>query len=205
MWTADREQKQIIVSAKRHGSKPFAAEGRAPPKALRCPAIRSCVSRPAQQRKRPTILLNTEISQSEPAARPKLLVMEFWGLGDLTFSTPLLQRAAPLWDVTLVSKEHARPLLGPSFPGLRFVALRCPLVGLSRQIQALEMGLARALRFDRAPAPRAIRRRRFRASTIRAITCSCGLSAPARRYGFPLEGQQRFPHRSAPSLEAETA
>src|SRR5580698_7750040 len=52
--------------------------------------------------------------------------MEFWGLGDLTFTTPLLREAEKTWDVTLAGKEYARPLLEPSFPGVSFVPYDAP-------------------------------------------------------------------------------
>jgi len=52
--------------------------------------------------------------------------MEFWGLGDLTFSTPLLHAAAADWEVTLVGKAHARPLLEPTFPGVKFIEYDAP-------------------------------------------------------------------------------
>ena len=51
----------------------------------------------------------------------KILVLELWGLGDLTFSTLLIEAALKAGDeVHLVGKEHARPLLEPTFPSLRF-------------------------------------------------------------------------------------
>jgi heptosyltransferase-2 len=60
------------------------------------------------------------------ASRPKLLVLEFWGLGDLTFSTPVLRAAMERYDITLVGKAHARPLLAPTFPGIEFLAYDAP-------------------------------------------------------------------------------
>ena len=51
----------------------------------------------------------------------KILVLELWGLGDLTFSTVLLRGALQEGDeVHLVGKSHARPLLEPTFPSIRF-------------------------------------------------------------------------------------
>ena len=58
--------------------------------------------------------------------RPKLLVLEFWGLGDLTFATPLLRAAQERYDITLVGKAHAAQLLQPSFPGVRFITFDAP-------------------------------------------------------------------------------
>lgn len=54
----------------------------------------------------------------------KILVLELWGLGDLTFSTVFLQSALQAGDeVHLLGKNHARALLEPSFPQVRFFSL----------------------------------------------------------------------------------
>lgn len=58
--------------------------------------------------------------------RPKLLVLEFWGLGDLTFATPLLRAAQERYDITLVGKPHAAPLLAATFPRIRFLTFDAP-------------------------------------------------------------------------------
>ena len=60
------------------------------------------------------------------STRPKLLVLEFWGLGDLTFATPLLRAAQERYDITLVGKVHATLLLQPSFPDIRFISFEAP-------------------------------------------------------------------------------
>jgi heptosyltransferase-2 len=51
----------------------------------------------------------------------KILIVELWGLGDLSFSTPLIAAALANGDeVHLVGKGHARTLLEPTFPAVRF-------------------------------------------------------------------------------------
>jgi ADP-heptose:LPS heptosyltransferase len=60
------------------------------------------------------------------AKRKKLLVLELWGLGDLTFSTPMLRAAVARYDVTLVGKAHAKPLLAATFPTIQFIAYDAP-------------------------------------------------------------------------------
>lgn len=42
--------------------------------------------------------------------KPKLLVIELWGLGDLVIATPFLQAASQRFDVTLLAKPYARDL-----------------------------------------------------------------------------------------------
>ncbi len=57
----------------------------------------------------------------------KLLVLELWGLGDLTLSTPLLHEAhAAGWEVHLTAKPYARALLEPTFPDLQFHCFDAP-------------------------------------------------------------------------------
>jgi len=63
---------------------------------------------------------------TEPTAKPKLLVLELWGIGDLTFATAFLRQAVERYDVTLVGKAHAQPLLAPTFPGIRFLTYDAP-------------------------------------------------------------------------------
>ncbi|GEM_PF-51812 len=51
----------------------------------------------------------------------KLLVLELWGLGDLTFSTVLIRKAVEAGEtVHVLGKPHAKPLLEPTFPSLKF-------------------------------------------------------------------------------------
>lgn len=133
------------------------------------------------------------MSDSLPSSvkRQKLLVLELWGLGDLTFATPLLRAAVEQYDVTLVGKPHARPLLEASFPGIRFIAYDAPwsayrgkyrlwawrwpmLVGLISRL--------RAGKFDAAVSVRNDPRDHLLMWLVNA----------RRRFGFPLKGSQRF-------------
>ncbi|MEI6350497.1 MAG: glycosyltransferase family 9 protein [Verrucomicrobiota bacterium] len=57
----------------------------------------------------------------------KILVFEFWGLGDLSFSTPVLKGALEAGcEVHLAGKHHARSLLAPTFPSIRFFSFDAP-------------------------------------------------------------------------------
>ena len=42
--------------------------------------------------------------------KPKLLIVELWGLGDLVIATPLLRTAAQRFDITLLAKPYALDL-----------------------------------------------------------------------------------------------
>lgn len=68
----------------------------------------------------------SELCSVPDAKRPKLLILELWGLGDLTFSTPMLREAVKHYDVTLVGKAHAKPLLEATFPEVTFITYEAP-------------------------------------------------------------------------------
>ena len=57
--------------------------------------------------------------------KPRLLVLELWGLGDLVIATPFLQAAAEKYSVTLLAKpfaEELRPRLWPAIEVIPFIA-----------------------------------------------------------------------------------
>lgn len=57
--------------------------------------------------------------------KPRLLVVELWGLGDLILATPFLRAASQRFDVTLLAKPHAaqlRPHFWPEVNVLPFTA-----------------------------------------------------------------------------------
>src|SRR5215470_3003493 len=58
--------------------------------------------------------------------RPKLLIVELWGLGDLVFATSLIAPAVHAFDVTLLGKPHARALLSVTFPQIKFIEWDAP-------------------------------------------------------------------------------
>jgi len=89
--------------------------------------------------------------------KPKLLVIELWGLGDLIIATPFLQAASERFDVTLVAKPYARDLQARFWTDVKVVPFiapwttfkhkyllwRWPWLGLVRLLSKL-----RAERFD---------------------------------------------------------
>ncbi len=57
--------------------------------------------------------------------KPKLLIIELWGLGDLAIATPFLRAAAGKFEVTLLAKPYAfdlRPRLWPEINVIPFTA-----------------------------------------------------------------------------------
>ena len=52
-------------------------------------------------------------------SKPKLLVVELWGIGDLAIATPFLRAAAERYQVTLLAKPHALELQARLWPEVR--------------------------------------------------------------------------------------
>jgi heptosyltransferase-2 len=61
-----------------------------------------------------------------PAVKPKLLIVELWGLGDLVIATPFLRAAAEKFDITLLAKPFALDLQPRLWPGVRVETFTAP-------------------------------------------------------------------------------
>lgn len=58
--------------------------------------------------------------------KPKLLIIELWGLGDLIIATPFLRAAAEKFEVTIVAKPYAYDLQPRFWPGVNIVPFVAP-------------------------------------------------------------------------------
>lgn len=58
--------------------------------------------------------------------KPKLLVVELWGLGDLVIATPFLQAASQKYAVTLLAKAYARDLQARFWPTVNVIPFSAP-------------------------------------------------------------------------------
>ena len=122
----------------------------------------------------------------------KILVLELWGIGDLTFSTLLIREALEAGDtVHLVGKQHARQLLEPTFPGLRFFELEAGWTKFRHKYNIWEWNWGALLRllwqlrkerYDIAVSARNDPRDHLLMALIGARRC----------YGFPHEGSGIF-------------
>ena len=131
--------------------------------------------------------------------KPRLLVLELWGLGDLVIATPFLRAAAEKYNVTLLAKPFAlelRPRLWPAVEVMPFTApwtafafgakynlLRWPWLEMLRLRRAL-----RAKNFDCAVSARWDPRNHFLMKTVGA----------RERLGFSRLKSQRYLTRDLP-------
>ena len=68
-----------------------------------------------------------QVSHSTPPCmKPKLLVVECWGLGDLAIATPFLQAACKRYDVTLLAKPYALDLQPRFWPEVKVIPFTAP-------------------------------------------------------------------------------
>jgi ADP-heptose:LPS heptosyltransferase len=72
------------------------------------------------------------------AFRPRLLVLELWGLGDLALAMPFLRTASQHAEVTLVAKPHAAPILRRFAPDIRLVPFTAPWTAFTGKYRFLE-------------------------------------------------------------------
>jgi ADP-heptose:LPS heptosyltransferase len=65
-------------------------------------------------------------SSSTPDLRPRLLVVELWGVGDVALAVPFLREASRHTRVTLLAKPHAAPLVRRFCPEVEHVSFTAP-------------------------------------------------------------------------------
>lgn len=58
--------------------------------------------------------------------KPKLLIVELWGLGDLVIGTPFMRAAVQKYDVTLLAKPYAVQLQQRLWPGVQVAPFVAP-------------------------------------------------------------------------------
>ena len=69
--------------------------------------------------------------------KPKLLVIELWGVGDLAIATPFLRAASEQYDVTLLARPYARDLQVRLWPAVRVVPFTAPWTAFQHKYRLL--------------------------------------------------------------------
>ncbi len=78
--------------------------------------------------------------------KPKLLVVELWGLGDLVIATPFLQAASQRYQVTLLAKPYALDLQVRFWPGVEVVPFIAPWTAFKHKYRLWVWSWAEMLR-----------------------------------------------------------
>jgi ADP-heptose:LPS heptosyltransferase len=69
--------------------------------------------------------------------KPKLLVVELWGLGDLVIATPFLRAASERFSVTLLAKPYAKDLQERFWTGVTVVPFTAPWTAFKHKYRVL--------------------------------------------------------------------
>jgi heptosyltransferase-2 len=65
--------------------------------------------------------------------RPRLLVIELWGVGDLVIATPFIQAASKRYDVTVLAKPYAKELQARLWPAANVYPFIAPWTAFTRK------------------------------------------------------------------------
>jgi ADP-heptose:LPS heptosyltransferase len=81
--------------------------------------------------------------------KPKLLVVELWGLGDLVIATPFLQAASERYAVTILAKPYANDLQARLWPAIKVVPFVAPWTAFKHKYRLLRWPWGEILRLRR--------------------------------------------------------
>jgi heptosyltransferase-2 len=84
-----------------------------------------------------------------PATKPRLLIIELWGLGDLVIATPFLRAAAERYEVTVVAKPYGEDLQSRLWPEVKVVPFVAPWTAFRRKYRLLSWPWLRMIRLGR--------------------------------------------------------
>ncbi len=135
-------------------------------------------------------LPNPEFRQPVSVVKPKLLVVELWGLGDLAIATPFLRAASEKFDVTLLAKPFALDLQAHFWSAVRVIPFTAPWTAFKQKyrffswpwLDIFRLGKLRAERFQVGLSARWDPRDHILLRLVRA----------RKRLGFPRVGSQVF-------------
>jgi len=81
--------------------------------------------------------------------KPKLLIVELWGLGDLVIATPFIRAVAERYDVTLLAKPFALDLQPRLWPEVKVVTFTAPWTAFKNKYHLWRWPLLEMVRLRR--------------------------------------------------------
>jgi glycosyltransferase involved in cell wall biosynthesis len=121
--------------------------------------------------------------------KPKLLVLECWGLGDLALATPFLRLACERYQVTLVAKPYATDLRPRFWPEVEVIPFAAPWTAFRNKYQLLQWPWPELARLVRR-----LRRERFDVGLSARWDprdhALLRLAGARKRLGFPRAGSR---------------
>jgi len=86
--------------------------------------------------------------------KPRLLIIELWGLGDLMIATPFLRAASREFAVTLLAKPYAQDLRGRLWPEIEIIPFVAPWTAFQGKYRVWNWPLLEMLRLRKQLATR---------------------------------------------------
>jgi len=86
---------------------------------------------------------------ASPPVKPKLLIAELWGLGDLVVAVPFIRAVAEKFDVTLLAKPFALDLQPRLWPEAKVVTFTAPWTAFKNKYQLWRWPLREMVRLRR--------------------------------------------------------
>lgn len=86
--------------------------------------------------------------------KPKLLIVELWGLGDLAIATPFIRAAAEKYEITLLAKPYALDLKARLWPQVEVIVFNAPWTVFQHKYRAWRWPWREMSRLQRALAER---------------------------------------------------
>jgi heptosyltransferase-2 len=88
--------------------------------------------------------------RSEPSpGKPKLLIIELWGMGDLVIATPFLRAACEKYDLSLLAKPFALELQPRLWPGVKIFPFTAPWTAFKNKYQFWRWPVGEMIRLGR--------------------------------------------------------
>lgn len=124
--------------------------------------------------------------------KPKLLIVELWGVGDLAIATPFLRQACEKFDVTLLAKTFALDMQARCWPAVKVIPFHAPWTAFRRKYHLHRwpwrsmISVTRKLRHEQFDVALSARWGDSRDHLL------LGLSGAKMRLGYPRLGSQIF-------------
>lgn len=140
--------------------------------------------------------------------KPKLLVVELWGLGDLVIATPFLRAASEKFEITLLAKPYALDLKPHLWPDIKICPFNAPWTAFRKKYHVWRWPLSEMFRLRQSLAVEqfdfALSPRRVRLAGDPRDHMLLKIIGAKERIGFPYSGSNLFLSKSLPRLEPES-
>jgi heptosyltransferase-2 len=134
--------------------------------------------------------------------KPKLLIVELWGLGDLVIATPFLRAAAERFDVTLLAKPYALDLQPRLWPDVKIFTFQAPWTAFKKKYHLWRWPLFEMLRLRRSLCAQrfdfGLSARRARMGGDPRDHLLLKIVGAKERIGFPYAGSRIFLTQTLP-------